>query len=1330
MTQSAGMVKHFRVGKRKSIVSALLVVGLLLNFAIIQFASAAGADNLGSAFDFSLLPQPFNDSIDTTGATRDGGEIGTCGSFPGAGNTHSVWYRYAATTGWLTLSTIGSNYDTALEVFSGPAAAPTFAALTSASSPGYPSCNDDAASGTRQSELTIPVSVGTYYYIVARTYGAGSGGNLNFSALFSTQKQVFVDQTNGSDGNTGSAALPFRTIGVGESALPVAGGVIHIVDPGTYNEAVTIDKPTSFQVPSGAVSVTNLTLTANPLAAVGLFSATTVNVQSGAKIQEGIDLAAIGGTVNVVASGTYTESLTIGKSLTLKSTTGATLASPGTTIAVSSGVVAINGLNIGGTTAGLSNSGGTVTAGANWWGSSTGPTAATNPGGSGSTITGAVNYRPWCTVPAPACTATGGVATQLSFTAQPSDSTPTTSFATQPIVTAKDPSGNVDTSYSGNVTLAIKGGTGTGGAALGGTVTVAAINGVATFSGLSVNLIGAAYQLTANDGTLPVAESAAFNIAAGTPTKLVFNPSPNDSTGGVAFPAQPVVEVQDAAGNLVTSYTGSVTVTIGTNPGGGTLAGITSIQVSNGKASFSGLSIDKPGVGYTLAASSGALAGTSAPFNITIGALAKLVFNPSPSDAQAGAAFPTQPTVEAQDLGGNLITSFNGNVTLTIGTNPGGGTLSGTATATAAGGVATFGGLSIDKAGVGYTLLASGGAVTGTSAAFTIAAGTPTQLVFTSAPGDTRVGVGFTNQPVVEARDGFGNIATGFNGPVTLTIKGGTGAVGASLLPATNVTVNAVNGVASFSGLSIDKIGTGYQLTAGIAGPLTVDSAAFNITATGLVFTLQPVTTPAGQTFVVKVAAQDASNNTDTTFTGAVTLVIKFGTGSSRATLGGTVTMNAVSGVADFTGQGLNIVRAASGYILSASASGLAGAQSQPFDITGGAATQLGVTTSPSNTPAGAPLTLVLEARDTFGNVADSYAGTADLTIGTNPGGGTLGGTFSKAFSGGVASFGVAEGANIDKLGVGYTLHAVSGALTVDSAAFNITASRLVFFAAPGTTSVGAAFAQQPVLRAEDSFGTLDTTFTGSITLTILSGTGTSGATLNGTTVLAATGGVATFSRLAIDRVGTGYQLSAAATGMPRVTSRSFDITKAMLYAPLMRTPGYPDLVTSFRLSSNPIVEHKQVVVTVTITNQGNGPADPFWVDFYINPAVPPTAANQPWDKSCGGRRCEQGIAWYVATSLAPGESITLTSTPGSYYAKNTVWDGSFNTGMLNLYIYADSWNPGVPTGAVYESNETNNRAELHTQPALASAAARSAAPPPTDLPALPPRPTRPENER
>src|SRR2546428_12697430 len=59
----------------------------------------------------------------------------------------------------------------------------------------------------------------------------------------------------------------------------------------------------------------------------------------------------------------------------------------------------------------------------------------------------------------------------------------------------------------------------------------------------------------------------------------------------------------------------------------------------------------------------------------------------------------------------------------------------------------------------------------------------------------------------------------------------------------------AVGGVATFSAASIDKVGTGYTLTASATGPATGTSTAFNITAgtaAPLVFTVQPSSTAAG----------------------------------------------------------------------------------------------------------------------------------------------------------------------------------------------------------------------------------------------------------------------------------------------------------------------------------------------------------------------------------------------------------------------------------------------------------------------------------------------------
>jgi hypothetical protein len=60
-------------------------------------------------------------------------------------------------------------------------------------------------------------------------------------------------------------------------------------------------------------------------------------------------------------------------------------------------------------------------------------------------------------------------------------------------------------------------------------------------------------------------------------------------------------------------------------------------------------------------------------------------------------------------------------VTISLGNNPGGAALGGTLTAQGFGSLAmTFGNVSIDKPGTGYTLVATSGGRTVTSAAFSI----------------------------------------------------------------------------------------------------------------------------------------------------------------------------------------------------------------------------------------------------------------------------------------------------------------------------------------------------------------------------------------------------------------------------------------------------------------------------------------------------------------------------------------------------------------------------------------------------------------------------------
>src|SRR5262249_5740759 len=79
---------------------------------------------------------------------------------------------------------------------------------------------------------------------------------------------------------------------------------------------------------------------------------------------------------------------------------------------------------------------------------------------------------------------------------------------------------------------------------------------------------------------------------------------------------------EDANGNVETSDNATqVSLAIGTNPASGTLTGGSAVTVASGIATFSGLSIDKAGTGYTLTASStpSYTAATSAAFRITTG---------------------------------------------------------------------------------------------------------------------------------------------------------------------------------------------------------------------------------------------------------------------------------------------------------------------------------------------------------------------------------------------------------------------------------------------------------------------------------------------------------------------------------------------------------------------------------------------------------------------------------------------------------------------------------------------------------------------------------------
>src|SRR5207248_4957263 len=133
------------------------------------------------------------------------------------------------------------------------------------------------------------------------------------------------------------------------------------------------------------------------------------------------------------------------------------------------------------------------------------------------------------------------------------------------------------------------------------------------------------------------------------------------TNAGATITPGATVQIQDANGNL-TNSTASVTMAIGTNPSSGTLSGTLTVAAVNGTATFSNLSIDKGGNGYTLQASStGLSSATSGAFNIS---------NPAPTLASiAPTSGNLSDTLDVVFNGTNYISgvttvSFGANITV------------------------------------------------------------------------------------------------------------------------------------------------------------------------------------------------------------------------------------------------------------------------------------------------------------------------------------------------------------------------------------------------------------------------------------------------------------------------------------------------------------------------------------------------------------------------------------------------------------------------------------------------------------------------------------------
>jgi hypothetical protein len=613
------------------------------------------------------------------------------------------------------------------------------------------------------------------------------------------------------------------------------------------------------------------------------------------------------------------------------------------------------------------------------------------------------------------------------------------------IFTAQDAAGNAATAFTGPVTIAL--GDNTANAALSGTTTVNAVAGVATFTTLALNRVGAGYTLVGSTAGVTSAITGAFDVLGTTAGRLVFTAQPSNAVAGADI-GKVVVTAEDGQGNPDPSFTGTVQLALAANLDKGALAGTVSAAAVAGVATFAGLSVNRPATGYALSASAkGVISARSSPFDVLNGAASR--FSVENGDGQAGSANAplAQPVVvRVSDQSGNGVAG----VTVTFAVATGGGTVSPASSTTDALGLAqaTW---TLGRTPGRQTVNATAGNLTTSGITFsaTALASAATALSVSALPASTVAGGLLGPSITVTALDGNGNVATSFTDAVTLSLD----ATATGALLAGTATVSAVAGVATFSDLSVVKAAASYTLTAhaGTLAPATSNSFAIAAAA------------PAA----LALSGGDGQSGPVSKVLGAPLAVLvadSYGNPVSGVSVSWTAKDGSVSaGASQTNGSGVATVTWTLGAALgpqtaSATLSGVAGPVA--FSATGLAptASRLEMTAVPGTTIAGVTLgpSIVVTAKDAGNNVAGSFTGAVTLALSTNPTAAALAGTTTVSAVGGVATF---NDLSLTKAGAGYRLSATASSLaSATSNAFSIAP------AAATTLAVSAGNAQTGVV--------------------------------------------------------------------------------------------------------------------------------------------------------------------------------------------------------------------------------------------------------------------------
>ncbi len=163
--------------------------------------------------------------------------------------------------------------------------------------------------------------------------------------------------------------------------------------------------------------------------------------------------------------------------------------------------------------------------------------------------------------------------------------------------------------------------------------------------------------------------------------------------------------------------------------------------------------------------------------------------------------------------------------------------------------------------------------------------------------------------------------------------------------------------------------------------------------ADALVFSVQPADATAGAAIIPRGGGVQAAlsttveivdENGDVVTDATNTVTMSIGNNAGGGALSGTTSVGAVNGIASF--PDLAIDKVGTGYTLSASAQGLTGATSDPFDISPGPAAQLAFATQPADGTPRQNIAMSVEIQDAFGNLVPGATNSVTIDFEVNSG--------------------------------------------------------------------------------------------------------------------------------------------------------------------------------------------------------------------------------------------------------------------------------------------------------------------------------------------------------